>query len=56
LVQLCTKYLKQGYITPTQFEGLSEFYKVYTALGGNGQAKTYYEKILELEVRDHEEV
>lgn len=54
LVQLCTKYLKQGYITPGQYESLSEFYKVYTALGGNGQAKTYYDKVQELEVRDHD--
>lgn len=39
LVQLCKEYLKQGFMTGEQFEQLSEFYKLYTALGGNGQAQ-----------------
>ena len=55
LIQLCTKYMKQGYITPGQYEQLSEFYKVYTALGGNGQAQAYYNKIQNLPMREHEE-
>lgn len=55
LVQLCTKYLKQNYITPGQFEQLSEFYKVYTSLGGNGQAQAYYAKVLNLPVQEHGE-
>ena len=29
-------------------EQLSEFYKLYTGLGGNGQAKMYYEKAVAL--------
>ena len=44
LVQLCKGFLSQGYITAAQMEQLSEFYKLYTGLGGNGQAKMYYEK------------
>ena len=44
LVQLCKGFLSQGYITTAQMEQLSEFYKLYTGLGGNGQAKMYYEK------------
>lgn len=56
LVQLCTKYMKQGYITSGQFEQLSEFYKVYISLGGNGQAQAYYAKVLNLPMREHIEV
>ena len=48
LVQLCKGFLAQGYITPAQMEQLSEFYKLYTGLGGNGQAKMYYEKAVAL--------
>ena len=48
LVQLCKGFLAQGYITTSQMEQLTEFYKLYTGLGGNGQAKVYYEKALAL--------
>ena len=50
LVQLCRLYLTQKYMTRDQFEQLSEFYKVYTGLGGNGQAKEYYEKVMQLPI------
>ena len=54
LVQLCKGFLAQGYITPAQMEQLTEFYKLYTGLGGNGQAKIYYDKamLLPLKVDD----
>ena len=52
LVQLCQIYLHQGYMTSNQYEQLSEFFKVYSGLGGNGQGKEYYEKAMELPVRD----
>lgn len=52
LVQLCQIYLHQGYMTNNQYEQLSEFFKVYSGLGGNGQAKEYYDKAMELPVRD----
>lgn len=52
LVQLCREYLRQGFITQEQYESLSDFYKVYEALGGNGQAKEYYHKVMELDIRD----
>ena len=39
-------------MTEQQFEQLSEFYKLYTALGGNGQAQQYYEKTTALEIKD----
>ena len=51
LVQLCKAFLKQEYITPEQLEQLSEFYKLYTGLGGNGSAKIYYDRAANLPVR-----
>ena len=36
LVQLCKMYIKQGYMTQDQYDQLTEFYKLYTSLGGNG--------------------
>lgn len=55
LVQLCRLYLKQKYMTQDQFEQLTEFYRVYTGLGGNGQAKEYYEKVMQLPIITQEE-
>lgn len=52
LVQLCQIYLRQGYITSDQYEQLSEFFKVYSGLGGNGQAKAYYDKAVQLPVKN----
>ena len=51
LVQLCKLYLKQGYMTQDQFEQLSEFYKVYHGLGGNGQAEEFYDKTRSLPIK-----
>lgn len=51
LVQLCRELIKQGYMTQLQYDQLTEFYKLYDGLGGNGQAKEYYEKALKLEIR-----
>lgn len=52
LVQLCKLYLKQGYMTTDQYQQLSEFYNLYHSLGGNGQAEEYYEKAIELPIKD----
>ena len=52
LTQLCKAYIQQGFMTNTEYEQLVEFYKVYTGLGGNGQAKTYYERAVQLPVHD----
>ena len=54
LVQLCKEFIRQGYMTQNQYDQLTEFYKLYTALGGNGQAKEYYETTMKLPV--HEEI
>ena len=51
LVQLCKAYIKQGYMTQDQYDQLSEFYRVYSGLGGNGQAKEYYDLAQELPIR-----
>lgn len=51
LVQLCKIYLKQGFMTQDQFEQLSEFYKLYHGLGGNGQAEQFYDKTRTLPIK-----
>ena len=48
LVQLCKGFINQGYMTMDQRTQLDEFYKLYTGLGGNGQAKLYYEQCIHL--------
>lgn len=52
LIQLCQSFLKQGYMTSGQYEQLVEFFKIYAGLGGNGQAKEYYERTLKLPLKD----
>lgn len=54
LVQLCKGFLSQGYITLEQRTQLDEFYKLYTGLGGNGQAKIYYEECLHLPAKNQD--
>ena len=50
--QLCKSHLSDAYISNEDFEQLTEMYKLYTGLGGNGQAKEYYEKVLDLPIHD----
>ena len=50
LIQLCKRYIRQGYILQEQYDQLSEFFRMYELLGGNGQAKEYYEKAINLEM------
>ena len=52
LVQLCKESIRQGYITQPQYDQLTEFYKLYEALGGNGQAKDYYDKAMMLDIKN----
>ena len=51
LIQLCKTHLRDGYITEEDFEQITEMYKLYHGLGGNGQAQEYYDKVLKLEIR-----
>lgn len=52
LIQLCKEFIKQGYMTYAQYEQLTEFYKLYVGLGGNGQAKNFYEKASALPIKE----
>lgn len=52
LIELCKIHISDGYVTQAEYDQLIEFYKVYTGLGGNGQAKQYYEKACELPIID----
>lgn len=56
LTQLCRAYIKQGYLTPDNYDQLTEFYKVYSGLGGNGQAKQYYDRTIKLPVRNDDKI
>lgn len=51
LIQLCKTHLNDGFISGRDFEQLTEMYKLYTGLGGNGQAKEYYDKVMDLEIK-----
>lgn len=52
LIQLCKEFIKQDYMTYAQYEQLTEFYKLYVGLGGNGQAKNFYEKASALPIKE----
>ena len=53
LSQLCRLYLRRGYMTPAEYEQLHEFFHLYTSLGGNGEAKIWYERAIQLDVHEH---
>ena len=55
LVQLCKELLNQGFMYQYQYDHLNEFYNLYHSLGGNGQAKDYYDKVCsELEIHKNQ--
>lgn len=56
LVQLCKIYLKQGFLTPAQFDQINQFYTLYHELGGNSNADNYYDKVKALEIKKDDEV
>lgn len=55
LIQMCKTYLHQGYMTTEEYEQINEFYRIYTGLGGNGQAQEYFQRIQRLEICEDEE-
>lgn len=55
LIQLCKHHLAQGYMTEDEMDQLSEFFKIYENLGGNGQAKEYYERTKKLPIMTESE-
>lgn len=48
LTQLCRLYLKRGHMTIGEYEQLNEFFHLYTGLGGNGEAKIWYDRAIQL--------
>lgn len=54
LTQLCRLYLKRGYMTIEEYEQLNEFYHLYTGLGGNGEAKIWYERAITLPIQEEQ--
>ena len=52
LIQLCKEFIRQGYLKQSQYDQLSEFYRVYTGLGGNGQAQNYYNRAIALPIKE----
>lgn len=54
-IQLCKSYLKDGFITTSEWEQLSVMYDLYHGLGGNGQAEDYYEQVKKLEIAPDKE-
>lgn len=52
LVELCKGLTNQGFMYQYQYDHLNEFYHLYAKLGGNGQAKEYYDKVCDtLEIK-----
>ena len=52
LIQLCKELIKAQRMTQKEYDQLTEFCRVYVGLGGNGQAKEYYDKTMELPIVD----
>lgn len=50
LTQLCRLYLKRGHMTIGEYEQLNEFFHLYTGLGGNGEAKIWYDRAIQLPI------
>ena len=50
LIQLCKELIKAQHMTQNEYDQLTEFYKIYIGLGGNGQAKEYYENTMQLPI------
>lgn len=52
ILELCKKYIDQGYISVEEFENLNDYlYKPYAACGGNGTAKNAIEKVRQLPIK-----
>lgn len=56
LIQLCKTHIRDGYISESDFEQITEMYKLYHGLGGNGQAQEYYDKVLELDIKKDNDI
>lgn len=52
ILHLCGFFISQGTITLAARENLTEMYKCYQHLGGNGTCKLVYEQTMSLRVKD----
>ena len=52
IIQSCQNFIDRGSITLTARTNISELYKWYASLGGNGIGKYYYDKMMTLPVDD----
>ena len=50
LIDTCKEYLSKGEMTQYQFDRLTEWYKIYKALGGNHQGELYYKRAVALSI------
>lgn len=55
LIQLCKSHLKDGFISQDDYDQVSEMYNLYVGLGGNGQAKEYFERVQKLNDKKEKE-
>lgn len=55
LINECEAILSQGYITPTQYEMISDLYNAYAGLGGNGVGQALYNRTIKLKIMEGEE-
>ena len=52
IVYLCKEFIKQGYISPDDYENLHDYlYKPYEKMGGNGSAKRLMEEVKKLPIK-----
>jgi hypothetical protein len=58
LIDTCKEYLAVGEMTQYQFDRLTEWYKMYKALGGNSQGDLYYKRAVTLPIvpNEHDEI
>lgn len=52
ILHLCGFFITQGSITLAARENITEMYKCYQNMGGNGTGKLMYEQVMKLKVKD----
>lgn len=52
LINECEAILAQGYVTPTQYEMISNLYNAYAGLGGNGVGHALYNRTIKLKIME----
>lgn len=55
LINECEAILAQGYVTPTQYEMISNLYNAYAGLGGNGVGQALYNRTIKLKIKEGDE-